>query len=314
MGPGGRIVSDGEGAPAALIRRNFLFCLESSCRLAYVRSQRSERFKLATLGVDNRSTATTILRESEKPLSGLWNPWSLIDFSKPETLHTGRDGIFQRFLSVRALIEAQGDRGLSPEARKLLSFTDNRQDTSLQAGHFNDFAQVALLRSALHRASERSQQVGLCHGDLSRAVFDAMNPRFDDNADALRWLPGNGEDRPIDRTRLLAEGGLPAEVNRYFVECYRRFVDLNCVLEAREHTAQVTSQDRQEHEARFREGDLPLLFCSPTMELGVDIAQLGLVNLRNVPPTPANYAQCSGRAGRGEQPALAFIYPDYHSS
>ena len=59
--PGGRIVSDGEGAPAALIRRNFLFCLEPSCGVAYTRSQRSERFKLATLGVDNRSTATTIL-------------------------------------------------------------------------------------------------------------------------------------------------------------------------------------------------------------------------------------------------------------
>jgi hypothetical protein len=51
-----------------------------------------------------------------------------------------------------------------------------------------------------------------------------------------------------------------------------------------------------------------LLFCSPTMELGVDIAQLNLVNLRNVPPTPANYAQRSGRAGRGGQPALVFTY------
>ena len=33
---------------------------------------------------------------------------------------------------------------------KLLSFTDNRQDASLQAGHFNDFVHVSLLRSALH--------------------------------------------------------------------------------------------------------------------------------------------------------------------
>ena len=517
--PGGCVVPEGEGEPAALIRRNFLFCLEPSCRVAYTRSQRSERFKLATLGVDNRSTATTIL-------------------------------------AVRALIEVQSDRELGPEARKLLSFTDNRQDASLQAGHFNDFAQVALLRSALHRACDRSQPVGLRHGDLSRAVFDAMTPRFDDfaadpdvrgparhstedalrrsleyflyrdlergwrvtapnledcgllrfeyeglggadglfaeealweagftmregrgrerfvsvpealrlapadlrqevvrtlldvirralavkvdvldprkqhdlveqtklrlregtvwyldderelthsvvawprsrgkretrgyfvssygaygqylrralaphlpprrsfgrtetdeairflflalkrygiveqvrsgtnrghggdrgtdgdcgidddpgyqlNADAMRWLPGDGEDRPVERTRLLDEGGLPAEVNRYFVECYRRFVDLECRLEAREHTAQVTSEDRQAREARFREGELPLLFCSPTMELGVDIAQLNLVNLRNVPPTPANYAQRSGRAGRGGQPALVFTY------
>ena len=80
------------------------------------------------------------------------------------------------------------------------------------------------------------------------------------------------------------------------------------MLEAREHTAQVASEDRQDREDRFRTGDLPLLFCSPTMELGVDIAQLNLVNLRNVPPSPANYAQRSGRAGRGGQPALVFTY------
>ena len=80
------------------------------------------------------------------------------------------------------------------------------------------------------------------------------------------------------------------------------------MLEAREHTAQVASEDREEREDRFRSGNLPLLFCSPTMELGVDIAQLNLVNLRNVPPTPANYAQRSGRAGRGGQPAMVFTY------
>ena len=57
----GRVVSEGDGAQAALIRKNFLFCLEPSCGVAYTKIQRSERMKLATLGVDNRSTATTIL-------------------------------------------------------------------------------------------------------------------------------------------------------------------------------------------------------------------------------------------------------------
>ncbi len=497
----GRLVPEGQGTRAALIHRNFLFCLEPTCGVAYTRSQRSERAKLATLGVDNRSTATTIL-------------------------------------AVRSLIELQGDRDLKPEARKLLSFTDNRQDASLQAGHFNDFAQVALLRSALHKATRDKGVPGLSHGELSRSVFDAMQLRFDEyaadpevrgpaksatndalrrvidyylyrdlqrgwrvtapnledcgllvfdyaglrgedgllgeaalwetgfsvrrdrgieefveapaplrrcspelreevlrtllevlrrslavkvdvldsqkqldlveqtklrlledtvwyledvselvksvvayprprrgeertgffvssyggygrylkrslaphvpqgqpfgrsevdqalqflflalqrygiveqvrsgevpgyqiNADCLRWLPAEGEIRPVDRTRLLEVGEIPPEVNRYFVECYRRFVDLKCVLEAREHTAQVASEDREEREDRFRSGDLPLLFCSPTMELGVDIAQLNLVNLRNVPPTPANYAQRGGRAGRGGQPALVYTY------
>ena len=69
-------------------------------------------------------------------------------------------------LAVRSLIELQRDRNLATEARKLLSFTDNRQDASLQAGHFNDFVQVALLRSALYRACAGA-------GDPARSLDDS---------------------------------------------------------------------------------------------------------------------------------------------
>jgi hypothetical protein len=79
-------------------------------------------------------------------------------------------------------------------------------------------------------------------------------------------------------------------------------------LEAREHTAQVPYEDRLKREAQFRSAELPILYCSPTMELGVDISELNVVNMRNIPPTPANYAQRSGRAGRSGQPALVFSY------
>lgn len=97
-------------------------------------------------------------------------------------------------------------------------------------------------------------------------------------------------------------------------------------FEAQEHTAQVESARRQLLEQRFRytEKDrkdwaedqaheaplerLPVMFCSPTMELGVDISALNTVYLRNVPPTPANYAQRSGRAGRSGQQALVVTY------
>lgn len=95
-------------------------------------------------------------------------------------------------------------------------------------------------------------------------------------------------------------------------------------FEAHEHTAQVEPERRKALEARFRMSErdkewwrdqiggrlirLPVLYCSPTMELGVDISQLNTVYLRNVPPTPANYAQRSGRAGRSGQAALVITY------
>jgi ATP-dependent helicase YprA (DUF1998 family) len=105
-------------------------------------------------------------------------------------------------------------------------------------------------------------------------------------------------------------------------------------FEAREHTAQVDGEKRSVREKRFRFGEkerqelgsdkrlreigeanrfLPVLFCSPTMELGVDISTLNAVYLRNVPPTPANYAQRSGRAGRSGQAALVLTYSSSQS-
>ena len=57
--------------------------------------------------------------------------------------------------------------------RKLLSFTDNRQDASLQAGHFNDFIQVALIRAALTQ-STLDDAGSLDHASVTPAVFSAL--------------------------------------------------------------------------------------------------------------------------------------------
>ncbi|SCL16241.1 ATP-dependent helicase YprA, contains C-terminal metal-binding DUF1998 domain [Micromonospora nigra] len=127
-------------------------------------------------------------------------------------------------------------------------------------------------------------------------------------SDALLWQAGDGRAGAEDRVRKQLSGEVGARVNTFFRGLYRDTSHLLTGLQAKEHTAQVTPVVRQEREREFREGDLPLLFCSPTMELGVDIKELNAVALRNVPPTPANYAQRAGRAGRSGQPALVVTY------
>jgi ATP-dependent helicase YprA (DUF1998 family)/very-short-patch-repair endonuclease len=475
--------SEGGGdLPAAYIPAPFLFCLR--CDVAYGAHQTSDFGKLATLGSEGRSTATTLLGLS----------------------------------TVRRL---RRDPSLAVEARKLLSFTDNRQDASLQAGHFNDFVEIGLLRSALQRALVDAGAAGLTHDQLARRVFDtlalpleayALNPvveylqldeterslrevlayylyrdlrrgwrvtspnleqaglleidyqslgRFcadprwanlhpalaaatpgqrevickvlldymrrelairvtslnpvdqeglrllsnqyliapwalDDqerlersavifprsrgedsaqpfhvfmsprggfgrflkrpdilpngsalatadleqilpmllghlvipglvhvaepsrdrelppgyqlNASGFVWRAGGGEHAAHDPIRVPTRPFEGMRANPFFSQFYRQDTSDLKRLQAHEHTAQVPGRVREEREQAFREARLPVLFCSPTMELGVDIAELNVVNLRNVPPTPANYAQRSGRAGRSGQPAFIYTY------
>jgi ATP-dependent helicase YprA (DUF1998 family)/very-short-patch-repair endonuclease len=133
-------------------------------------------------------------------------------------------------------------------------------------------------------------------------------PGYQLKAAAMRWHASDGTRAYHDPIRVPRPPAAGGRTNRFFVEFYRSIASGLQGLEAREHTAQVPNEERQKREDRFRSAELPVLFCSPTMELGVDISELNVVNLRNVPPTPANYAQRSGRAGRGGQPALVYTY------
>ena len=69
-----------------------------------------------------------------------------------------------------------------------------------------------------------------------------------------------------------------------------------------EHSAQQPSKRLRAYEDMFKTGEINVLNCSTTMEMGVDIGSIELVVNANVPPSIASYRQRVGRAGRRDQP------------
>jgi len=173
---------------------------------------------------------------------------------------------------------------------------------------------VELIEDLLRAASS--------YGYVQKHTIDANLAGWRLNAATLDWCLTTDKAPDAD-----------SRVNVFFRELYLSVANLLRLpshplfkFEAQEHTAQVDAPRRQLLEQRFRYTDkdrndwaqnpaheaplerLPVMFCSPTMELGVDISALNTVYLRNMPPTPANYAQRSGRAGRSGQQALVITY------
>ena len=106
-----------------------------------------DRTRLASLSAEGRSSATTVLVASA--LRWMHDPGSGLDF----------------------------------QMRKLLGFTDNRQDAALQAGHFNDFLFVSLVRASFLGALQDASPNGLRSDELGGAEqrllgFDRPDPQI----------------------------------------------------------------------------------------------------------------------------------------
>ena len=71
-----------------------------------------------------------------------------------------------------------------------------------------------------------------------------------------------------------------------------------------EHTAQLGRTQVKERIKDFKAHKINVLSCSTTMEMGVDLGSVELVEMTNIPPHPANYKQRAGRAGRSGQAHL----------
>lgn len=125
---------------------------------------------------------------------------------------------------------------------------------------------------------------------------------------SILWEAGDEETVYPDRTRIRTLQDVEYKPNAYFQSFYKGIPLSDLKLEAKDHTGQVSKEERIKREEQFRAGEFPVLYCSPTMELGIDIKDLSVVGMRNVPPTPANYTQRAGRAGRSGQAALVYTY------
>jgi ATP-dependent helicase YprA (DUF1998 family) len=103
-----------------------------------------------------------------------------------------------------------------------------------------------------------------------------------------------------------------ADEDGHYRALYRQTAPVPLV--AREHTAQWTGLEASDIQQRFLAGEVNVLSCSTTFELGVDVGALSAVLLRNMPPTTANYIQRAGRAGRrGGTAALVVTYAQRRS-
>lgn len=163
-------------------------------------------------------------------------------------------------------------------------------------------------RSFILDLMQNLEQAGFLRSQPARSDKNEEIPVYRLRLDKIIWKPGDGATVKADVIKQRSYKEQTPRPNEFFRALYGRDFATVKRLRGEDHTGQLGTDERIEREDLFRKGQISALFCSPTMELGIDIRNLSVVHMRNAPPNPANYAQRSGRAGRSGQAALVFTY------
>ena len=110
--------------------------------------------------------------------------------------------------------------------------------------------------------------------------------------------------------QVLEDGIITDEEREMLLEnCsqYTAFETDSIAIVVKEHTAQLDRKKAKQYQQDFKNKKINILSCSTTFEMGIDIGDLETVFMRNVPPSPANYVQRAGRAGRRKDSAAYIL-------
>src|SRR5680860_860881 len=100
----------------------------------------------------------------------------------------GRSSATTQLVSTALEWMNRDDSGVPAEKRKILGFTDNRQDAALQAGHFNDFLFVSLLRGAMLRAVIDAGDDGMTEDEFGLRVVRALGFTASNKDARIHWM------------------------------------------------------------------------------------------------------------------------------